>query len=82
MRRRSTHFFGVNRVGHFSSPDELGEFVSPFLIISNIILSIFCVGIVEFSWREYTEKSLKTVKSAIDKSSCIPNVNSSKQRFF
>lgn len=75
------HAFLVLTASGIFFPDELGEFVSPFLIISNIILSIFCVGIVEFSWREYTEKSLKTVKSAIDKSSCIPNVNSSKQRF-
>lgn len=45
----TVHAFLVLTASGIFFPGSLGEFVSPFLIVSNVVLSVLCVGIVEFA---------------------------------
>lgn len=57
-----------------------GYFVSPYLVISNIASSVCCVIITELLWRVYNKDILKTVKTAVDRSTSIPYADTKRKR--
>lgn len=57
-----------------------GYFSSPYLVLSNIILSLICVVIVEFFWKQYTGKTIMNIKYAVDFAKNIPYIETKNKR--